>query len=600
MKRHIKLCAGAAAGLFLIVFPAFAQPPDSLWSRTYGGSSDDGAYSVQQTADGGYIVAGWTLSSGAEPDFYLVKTDNCGEPLWTRTYGGSSTDQAYSVQQTADGGYIVAGRTWSFGAGYDDFYLVKTNSQGDTLWTHTYGGWSNEYANSVRQTADGGYIMAGWTWSFGVAQDFYLVKTNSSGDTLWTRTYGGSSSDWAYSVQQTADGGYIIAGWTWSSGAEQDFYLVKTNNQGDTLWTRTYGGIRSDYASSVQQTTDGGYIVAGSTQSFGAGAEDFYLVKTNSLGDTLWTRTYGGSYWDEAYSVQQTADGGYIVAGYTYSFGAGWYDFYLVKTNFLGDTLWTRTYGGSGADGANSVQQTTDGGYVMAGYNASTGPSADMWLVRIGFSSPDIISITDVGNDQGRQARIRWYHSGYDECSGDYTITSYSIYRRIDQYLMGGGMKAERETLDWPPGEWEYITTVPARGEVQYATIVPTLADSTSEGIYWSVFFICAHTPNPLIHFDSAVDSGYSIDNLPPDETLLTAMVQTAPGSIRLRWQEVLTGGGGQPEQGDIWYRVYGSPDPMFTPGPGNLLVVTQNLEFTHEVGANQKYFYIIRASDDH
>jgi uncharacterized delta-60 repeat protein len=584
--------------LFVIVFQAFAQPPDSLWSRSYGGINYDEARSVQQTADGGYIVAGRTLSFGAGlQDFYLVKTDNCGEPLWTRTYGGSSTDEAYSVQQTADGGYIVAGRTLSFGAGYDDFYLVKTNSQGDTLWTHTYGGWSNEYANSVRQTADGGYIMAGWTWSFGVAQDFYLVKANSSGDTLWTRTYGGSSSDWAYSVQQTADGGYIVAGETASFGAgDYDFYVVKTNAYGTPLWTRTYGRSGDDRAFSIQQTADGGYVVAGSTQSFGAGAEDFYLVKTNSLGDTLWTRTFGGSSWDVANSVQQTADGGYIVAGYTESFCAGCWEFYLVKTNSLGDTLWTRTYGGSGTSAANSVQQTTDGGYVMAGFNGSE----DMWIVRVGFSSPDIISITDVGNDQGRQARIRWYHSGYDECSGDYTITSYSIYRRIDQYLMDGGMKAERETLDWPPGEWDFVVNVLAGGEENYATIVPTLADSTSEGIYWSVFFVRAHTPNPLIHFDSEPDSGYSIDNLPPDETILTAMVQLSPGRILLQWQEVTTGGEGQPEPGEIWYRVYGSTDPMFTPAPENLLGVTQDWEFTHEVGANQKYFYIIQASDDH
>ena len=214
------------------------------------------------------------------------------------------------------------------------------------------GGAADDWAYSVQQTADGGYIVAGYTNSFGAGDyDFYLVKTNSQGDTLWTRTYGGSDDDWAYSVQQTADGGYIVAGYTYSFGAgDDDFYLVKTNSQGDTLWTRTYGGSGDDEAYSVQQTADGGYIVAGYTSSFGAGSGDFYLVKTNSQGDTLWTRTYGGSGYDGAYSVQQTADGGYIVAGYTGSFGAGSDDFYLVKTNSQGDTLWTRTYGGSSND----------------------------------------------------------------------------------------------------------------------------------------------------------------------------------------------------------------------------------------------------------
>ncbi|MBM3324123.1 MAG: T9SS type A sorting domain-containing protein, partial [Calditrichaeota bacterium] len=259
--------------------------------------------------------------------------NSSGDTLWTRTYGGSSHDEAYSVQQTADGGYIVAGYTLSFGAGYWDFYLVKTNGQGDTIWTRTYGGSHDDFAFSVQQTADGGYIVAGHTGSFGASGDFYLVKTNGQGDTLWTRTHGGSGWDDAYSVQQTADGGYIVAGTTRSFGAGYwDFYLVKTNGQGDTIWTRTYGGSDWDAACSVQQTADGGYIVAGATYSFGAGSFDFYLVKTNSLGDTLWTRTYGGSGGDHASSVQQTADGGYIVAGTTRSFGAGIADFYLVKT----------------------------------------------------------------------------------------------------------------------------------------------------------------------------------------------------------------------------------------------------------------------------
>jgi hypothetical protein len=601
MKRHIFFLGWVAVGLFLIVFQALAQAPDSLWSRTFGGDTTDVCYSVQQTTDGGYTMAGYTYSFGTGiptcSNFHLVKTNSHGDTLWTRTYGGSNSDYAYSVQQTSDGGYIVAGATSSFGAGPPNVYLVKTNPLGDTVWTRTYGGSSSDWANCVQQTADGGYIVAGATWSFGAgSRDFYLVKTDGQGDTLWTRTYGGSDEDIAYCVQQTADGGYIVAGHTYSFGAGyRDFYLVKTSNQGDTLWTRTHGESTDDVAYSVQQTTDGGYIVAGMWRN-----SHFYLEKTNPLGDTLWTHTYGGG-WDIAYSVQQTADGGYIAAGWTRSFGEVNGDVYLVKTNGLGDTLWTRTYGGINHDEARSVQQTADGGYIVAGSTYSFGDaSGDFWLVRAGFISPTIISITDVGNDQGRQARIRWFRCIYDGYLPDHVITSYSIYRRIDQYLMGGGKKAARETLDWPPGEWEYIKTVPARGEAQYATIVPTLADSTSEAIYWSVFFVSAETPDPLVYFDSEPDSGYSIDNLPPDETILTAMAQTAPGSIHLRWQEVTTGGEGQPEQGEIWYHVYGSTDPMFTPDPGNLLVVTQDLEYQHNIGTNEKYFYIIRASDDH
>jgi len=220
--------------------------------------------------------------------------------------------------------------------------LVSTTpvgaAPGDTLWTRTYGGIYDDAAYSVDQTTDGGYICAGWTVSFG-GLDFYLVKTDASGDTQWTRIYDHDGDNEAYSAQQTTDGGYIIAGWT----VGMNFYLVKTDAGGNTLWTRTYGGSMSDWAYSVQQTTDGGYIIAGFTYSFGAGNSDCYLVKTNADGDTLWTRTYGGSFNDEAYSVQQTTDGGYIIAGRTGSFGAGYSDIYLVKTDAGGDTLWTRT-----------------------------------------------------------------------------------------------------------------------------------------------------------------------------------------------------------------------------------------------------------------
>jgi len=356
----------------------------TLWSRTYGGSDYDYGYSVQQTADGGIIVVGPTRSFGAgDYDFYLIRTDSLGNTLWTRTYGGSGEDQGHSVQQTSDGGYIVAGYTYSFGAGFYDAYLIKTDSLGSTLWTRTYGGSDYDGGLSARQTADGGYIVVGCGGSFGAGDyDFYLIKTDPVGNTLWTRTYGGSDWDFAWSVQQTGDGGYVVAGYTRSFGAGQDdVYLIKTNSTGDPLWTRTYGGSSYDWSFSVQQTTDGGYIVVGYTASFGAGYEDVYLIKTDANGDTLWTRTYGGSANDRGWSVQQTADDGYIVAGETYSFGAGSHDVYVIKTDSVGDTLWSRTYGGSYYDAGNSVQQTTDGGYIVAGHTSSFGAGGDDVMV---------------------------------------------------------------------------------------------------------------------------------------------------------------------------------------------------------------------------
>jgi hypothetical protein len=310
------------------------------FAKTYGGSADDYAFSVQQTSDGGYIVAGWTWSFGAGVgDFFLIKTDASGDIIWAKTYGGTNDDFAYSVQQTSDGGYIVAGTTNSFGAGVGDFFLIKTDASGDIIWAKTYGGTNTDLAYSVQQTSDGGYIVTGLTRSFGAGwNDVFLIKTDENGDIQWAKTYGGTSSDAAYSVQQTSDGGYIVAGFTYSFGAGVgDFFLIKTDASGDIIWAKTYGGTNTDLAYSVQQTSDGGYIVAGFTLSFGAGGRDILLIKTDANGNIIWAKTYGGTNWDEGYSVQQTSDGGYILAVLTNSFGAGWYDILFIKTDASGD-----------------------------------------------------------------------------------------------------------------------------------------------------------------------------------------------------------------------------------------------------------------------
>jgi hypothetical protein len=378
----------------------FAQVPDTLWTRTYGGTSSDVGTSVQQTTDSGYIITGTTHSFGVGmDDVYLIKTDSNGDTLWTKTYGGTGDDKGSSVQQTADSGYIITGMTNSLGDSEYDVYLIKTDSNGDTLWTKTYGGTEHEYGLSVQQTTDDGYIIAGHTDSFGAGgDDVYLIKTDSNGDTLWTKTYGGGGHEKGKSVQQTIDSGYIITGYTGSFGFDADVYLIKTDSNGDTLWTKTYDGTvgndsgGNDCGYSVQQTADSGYIIAGITRFFGAYFDDVYLIKTDSNGDTLWTKTYGGTDHDGGLSVQQTTDDGYIVCGYTCSFYTGLFpdcNVYLVKTDANGDTLWTKFYGGSQVmdpddEWGYSVQQTTDNGYIITGYTQSFGAgSDDVWLLRI-------------------------------------------------------------------------------------------------------------------------------------------------------------------------------------------------------------------------
>jgi len=360
----------------------------STFAKTIGGSGDDRAHSIIQSSDGGYVVAGETRSFGAgDWDIYVVKLDSSGNVIWTKTIGGSSSDWATSIIQSSDGGYIVAVNTWSFGAGTWDIYVVKLDSAGNVLWTKTIGGSDWEEVWSIIQSSDGGYVVASRTYSFGAGDnDIYLVKLDSSGNVIWTKTIGGSAWDGASSIIQSSDGGYVVAGGTSSFGAgNADMYVVKLDSAGNVIWTKTIGGSNWDEAQSIIQSSDGGYVVAGKTWSFGAGSADMYVVKLDSAGNVIWTKTIGGSNDDEAVSIIQSSDGGYVVAGWTGSFGAGGADFFVVKLDSSGNVVWAKTIGGIGDDAwGNSIIQSSDGGYVVVGHTQSFGAGGvDMYVVKM-------------------------------------------------------------------------------------------------------------------------------------------------------------------------------------------------------------------------
>lgn len=214
------------------------------------------------------------------------------EASWDKTFGGRGKDWGQSVLQTSDGGYVIAGRTTSFGKGKDDVYLVKADQSGEEQWARAYGEQEFDMGFSVQETTDGGYIIAGCTSSYGMGYfDVYLVKTDGSGNKQWSKTFGGKDDDWGFSVQQTKDGGYIITGWTASFGSgKDDVYLIKTDGAGNEEWSNTYGGKDFDLGFSVQQTEDGGYIIVGWTSSFGKGMGDVYLVKTDEKGSKEWSK----------------------------------------------------------------------------------------------------------------------------------------------------------------------------------------------------------------------------------------------------------------------------------------------------------------------
>jgi hypothetical protein len=346
------------------------RAPDTAWTKKFGGSGSDECMAVLQADDGGYILTGYESDiTDKDKNVCLIKTDSLGNTIWTRTFGDDSDEIGYSVQQTKDRGYIISGVTSSYGTGGRDVYLIKTDSEGHAIWVKTFGGDNFELGYEVRQTTDGGYIIAGETNSYGAGNyDVYLIKTDSTGDTLWTKTFGGSADEWGHSVQQASDGGYIVTGNTSSYGAGmQDIYLIKTNSLGDTLWTRAFGGSKDDYGESVLQTTDGGYIVVGTTTSYDTVASDIAVLRTDSLGDILWSRRFGEEHHNErGSSVQEVEGGDYIIVGSSGACGVEISDVYIVRIDNSGNEFWSKAVGGSrGTLFGTSIRQVKDRGYII-------------------------------------------------------------------------------------------------------------------------------------------------------------------------------------------------------------------------------------------
>lgn len=363
------------------------------------------AYSVQLTADLGYIIAGYTRSYGAgESDVYVIKTDSLGNIQWEKTYGGSNDDFGWSVQQAADGGYFIAGYTSSFGHGDNDVYVIRADPFGDTIWTRTFGGTGRDVGYSLALSPDGGIVVAGITGSYGVNFDVYVIKLDSSGNTVWEKYFGGPEEDGAYSIAGMPDGGFIVAGDTRSFGTgAQDVYVIRLDDNGDSLWSRTYGGVDHYTASGVAATSDSGAVTIGITDSYGAMYGDYYIVRIKKNGDTLWTRHYGGESTEWGHSVRQKSDGSFIAAGWSDSFWPGC-QMYVIKLDAYGDTIWTKLLPGDGYAAAFAVNITPDGSYIVAGCTDTSdmGAPEDVYLVRMG---PDVYGVSE--------RPTRYHSSGY-------------------------------------------------------------------------------------------------------------------------------------------------------------------------------------------
>jgi len=364
--------------------PGWGDPV--AWNRTYGGAGYDVPHPVLQTSDGGYIVGGGSGSFGPGTyDAWIVKLDPLGNELWSRAYGGEEYDEIRSMQQTSDGGYILAGITYSFGVGGGDIWLFRIDENGNELWSRTVGHYLFEIAHAVEETSDGGFLVSGQINSFDAGPgNAFLLKTDGDGNEEWSQWYGGPERETAFCARQTSDGGVIVAGETNSFGqGGSDILLLKTDREGGEEWSTTFGGTAEDGAHCVRQTADGGFILAGGTEAPGQGSFDGWLIKTDAGGVSQWDRTFGGSDSDILFYVEQAADGGYIASGGTYSSGTGAGDCWLVRTDENGNVLWEKTFGGPDLDESYWFDKTDDGGFILSGVTESFGAGeGDFWIIK--------------------------------------------------------------------------------------------------------------------------------------------------------------------------------------------------------------------------
>ncbi len=430
MKHHLLVIL-----ISLAAYTLKSQAPAIKWQKSFGGPGIDKCNAIQQTADGGYIIAGETSSTSGDitlnngtTDFWVAKIDTAGVLVWQKSLGGSGDDRANAVIQASDGGYLVAGTSNSpvsgdvtAPKGQYDVWVVKLTSTGSVSWQKNYGGTAVDEAYAVQQTSDGGYIIAGDSRSNNFdltvnngSSDFWVIRIDGSGVIQWQKALGGSGTEIAYSVQQTADGGFVVSGQSNSNNADVsgnnggvDMWVVKLSSTGAIQWQKCYGGTGTDISYAIRQTVNG-YIIGGKTDSNNGnvsgnnGAENAWVVNISATGSINWQKCYGGTGFDGCSSIQQTTDGGYIFTGPAssntndVSGNHGSYDYWVVKITATGTLSWQKCLGGSSSDSSMGIQQTSDQGYVVAGRSASSNGDVtnakgldDFWVVRfMGVSTP--------------------------------------------------------------------------------------------------------------------------------------------------------------------------------------------------------------------
>ncbi len=510
----------------------FAQEPDTLWTKVIGGDSIDVAYDVEEVWNGGFAVVGYTkqnLTLNSGYDVWLIRTDPNGNILWTRTYGGDGDDFGYSIKKTNDGGFIIAGTTNSFGAGQFDFYIVRTDSIGDTLWTRTFGEMNNDYGWSVEPSIDGGFVVAGEINAFPLLPDGMVVKIDSNGQAQWVKIYSTLLGEKLYSIKQSNDGGFVTTGTLYLGNQDVAGWLLKISSEGDSIWTQLYGEIKQDLMFSVNKTLEGGYILTGGLLNPSTFYYNLWLIKVDSLGNEQWSKLFDyDNDSDIGYSVQQTTDGGYIITGQGRPYdglGLMW----IIKTDPLGNMLWDKTFPWefphtkiSGpvsplADVGTSVKQTSDGGYIVVGYRDDlTGPSYQAYLIRIASDIIPVELTSFTASVMRNSVSLNWQtatetnNSGFELQRSEMSNVKGQTDWQIVGFVPGFGTTTEPKSYSYVDenlsvGIYQYrLKQIDFDGTFEYSKVVEVEITSPTE------FSLGQNYPNP---FNPSTNIKYTISS---------------------------------------------------------------------------------------
>lgn len=383
--RHL----GAGLVLILSCFMPAAAPAQiqTVWERKIGGVDNDGLRCVAATADGGSVACGYTLSEGDScSNFLVTHFDTAGNVVWSRAHGGPGRELAYAICESGDGGYYFTGVSTSCGGGDEDLVVGRLDGAGELSWLRAYGGAADDGGCALRRLVDGSILVTGRTWSRGAGEnDLFLLRLAADGDTIWTRVFGGAESEWGTGICETSDGCYGISGTTGSYSANRDLWLLKVNPAGSLVWQRSYAGnANADFGNGILAVESGGMVLVGNGDLHGADLEQIHLLRVDAAGNQVWDRRLGqGTYYDYGCSVARTEGGGFLVCGATKNTATRRNDLYLVRTNADGVVGWTQTFGDSLSDWGSCVVPAGLGEYVVCGHTESEASGLDGWVLRL-------------------------------------------------------------------------------------------------------------------------------------------------------------------------------------------------------------------------